>query len=72
MKLDVSEVGTYMFRIVMSSLLIVLLIKVKCHSISLLNNFRLTFILSCIRIAATFCFLVLFAWTNFFSYFTLK
>lgn len=63
-KLVMAEFGTHMFGIVIFYWLIALLIRVKCHSLSFLINFRLKSMLSDIRIATTFYSLVPFAWNN--------
>lgn len=59
MNLDALEFNAYIFRIVMPSLLIVLLIRMKCLSLSVLINFGLKQIpFSDVMIVEPGCFMV--------------
>ena len=60
------EFGKFTFRLVLSSWLIVPLIRTKCPSLSLLMSFSLNSILSDFRIARPFYFWVLF-WVGYFG-----
>ena len=66
MKLGTLEFGKFTFRLVLSSWLIVPLIRTKCPSLSLLMSFSLNSILSDFRIARPFYFWVLF-WVGYFG-----
>lgn len=69
-KLDVAEFVVCMFRVVIiSSLLTVSLVRMKCSSLSLLISFSLKYILSDIRIVTHACFLIPFYWSPFWPFF---
>lgn len=72
MKIGALKYDAYVFRILTSSWLTVLFIRMKCPNLTLLISVTLKSIFSDIRIETPACVFVLFSWCMFVSPFTLR